>query len=287
MSRSSARSGLALVAVIGLGGLSACSTHTYEVKVDSTAKITTTTTASVAPKPVGAPDSPAPQSYAIHSHTPPPGGEDSLRYKEATDFVRTALSGKGMYEAPNPDSADMVVDVDYGTGTARNRIENVTMPVYAQVGGGVRYQPVTSKDDKGNPITRTVAVYDPPREELVGYDEVQQRVTVYEKYLTIAAHDNRPGPEGQPNPELWTVHTSTEDQSKDMRKYLPIMASASIEYIGQDTGGQKIVKVRDPSILTDFVRKGMNDPAPANGNGANNNTTASATPSPASATPKM
>src|SRR4051812_35718343 len=70
---------------------------TYEVKVDSLAK----------PKAADA------VSYQIHN-TNPLVADDSLRYKEASDYVKTALSGKGMYEAPSNTKPDVVVDLDYG-----------------------------------------------------------------------------------------------------------------------------------------------------------------------------
>jgi hypothetical protein len=84
-------------------------------------------------------------------------------------------------------------------------------------------------------------------------------VTIYEKYLRVTARENKPGSEGRPPTELWSVQTSTEDESKDLRKYLPIMASATADYIGKDTTKQKVVKVKDPSQVVDFIRKGMGD----------------------------
>jgi hypothetical protein len=201
------------------------------------------------------------QSYKLKSKDPRLG-EENLRYAEAAEFVKTALSGKGLYEAPSEEKADVIVELEFGMEKPRSKMETVSSPVYAQVGGGVRYESVPVTDGRGNTSYRTVAVYDPPRSELVGYDDMPRLVPVYEKYLKISAHENKPAAEGRPPAELWSVQATTEDESKDLRKYLPILASASMDYMGGDTSNQKDVKVRADGPGVDFIRKGMSS-APA------------------------
>jgi hypothetical protein len=231
----------ALLAMLFTG----CSTSsTYAVKVDAITK----------PEPVAA------QSFKLKSKDPRMG-EENLRYREAAEFVKTALSGKGLYEAPSEEKADMIVELDYGMDAPRAKMERVSVPVYAQVGGGVRYESVPVTDSRGNTSFRTVAVYDPPRSELVGYDNAPRMVTIYEKYLKITARENKAASEGRPPAELWSIHASAEDESKDLRKYLPIMASATVDYIGQDSSTQQVVKVRADGPGVDFIRKGMSTPA--------------------------
>ena len=75
-----------------------CAT-THELKVDSIAK----------PKAENA------ISYEIRNKNPLVA-DDSLRYKEAANLVKTGLSGRGLYEAPANVKADMVIDLDYGVG---------------------------------------------------------------------------------------------------------------------------------------------------------------------------
>ena len=226
-----------------VGALAAgCSSSAYKVKIDAIAK------------PVRADV----QSYTLKSKDPRLG-EENLRYREAAEHVRTALSGKGLYEAPSQEKADMVVELDYGMEAPRSKMERVSVPVYAQVGGGVRYESVPVVDSRGNQSYRTVAVYDAPRSELVGYDEVPRLVTIYEKYLKITARENKAASEGRPPAELWSIHASAEDESKDLRKYLPIMASATMDFIGQDSSNQKTVKVRADGPGVDFIRKGMSE----------------------------
>ena len=248
-----------LIAAVVAGGWTGCTTSTYQVKVDAISK---------SAPPVGGPSSNSElQSYKLKSKNPALGDEN-LRYKEAAEFVKTALSSKGLYEASTQERADMIVELDYGMDSPRTKIETVSVPVYAQVGGGVRYEQVPVTDSRGNTSYRTVAVYQPPRTELIGFDDMPRRVAVYEKYLRLTARENKPASEGRPPSEVWSVNVSAEDESKDLRKFLPILASATADYIGKDSTSQKVVKIRDPSQLTDFIRKGMNDtppnaPAPA------------------------
>ena len=221
-----------------------CATSsTYKVKVDAINKPASKTNA---------------VSYKLKSKDPRLG-EENLRYREAAEFVRTALSGKGLYEAPSEDKADMIVELDYGMDAPRSKVERVSSPVYAQVGGGVRYDSIPVTDSRGNTSFRTVAVYEAPRSELIGYDDMPRLVTIYEKYLKITARENKAASEGRPPAELWSIHASAEDESKDIRKYLPIMASATVDYIGQDSSSQKIVKVKADGPGVIFIRKGMSD----------------------------
>jgi hypothetical protein len=233
---------VALGAVLALLA-SGCANSSYQVKVDAIAK-----------------PSPNAQSFKLKSKDPRLG-EENLRYREAAEFVKTALSGKGLYEAPSEEKADMIVELEYGMDAPRSKIERVSVPVYAQVGGGVRYESVPVVDARGNTSFRTVAVYEAPRNELVGYDDMPRQVTIYEKYLKITARENKAAAEGRPPAELWSIHASAEDESKDLRKYLPIMASATVDYIGQDSSTQKVVKVRADGPGVDFIRKGMHAPA--------------------------
>lgn len=224
-----------------LGFASGCSTTaTHQVKVDAISK-------------PAAPDS---QSYKIKSKNPALG-EENLRYKEAADFVRTALSGKGLYEATSEDAADMIVELDYGMDAPRTKLERVSVPIYAQVGGGVRYETVPVTDARGNVSYRTVAVYDAPRSELVGYDDVPRQIAIYEKYLKITARENKQANEGRPPAEIWSVQASAEDESKDLRKYLPIMAGATVDYIGRDTQHETVVKIKENGEVVSFIRRGL------------------------------
>ena len=232
------RSILPLVAVLILSG---CATTTHEVKIDSLAK----------------PNSEAAISYEIKNRNPLVT-DDSLRYKEAAGMVKTALSGKGMYEAPSNTKPDMVVDLDYGVGPPQVRKETVSEPVYITVPGQIRTERVqVGTDSQGRPIYQTVTVQDPPTTEFAGFREYIVTVVVYEKYLRLSARENKELVEGRPQNEIWTVDVTSEGESRDIRKNLPILVAASIDYIGKDSQGQKTIKLKDTNKDIAFVKKGM------------------------------
>lgn len=233
-----ARCPLALVAVVLL--LAGCASTT-EVKVDSLSK----------------PSAEPAISYQIRNKNPLVA-DDSLRYKEAANMVRTALSGKGMYEAPSNTKPDLTVDLDYGVGPPQMRRETVSEPVYITMPGQIRTERIqVGTSSTGQPIYQTVTVQDPPRTEFAGYREYMVTVIVYEKYLKLSARENTPAVEGRPQQEVWTVDVTSEGESRDIRKNLPILVAASIDYIGKDSQGQKTIRIKDKGDDVAFVKKGM------------------------------
>jgi hypothetical protein len=222
---------------LALGGC----TSTYEVKVDSLAK----------------PKAEQVVSYEI-KNTNPLVADDSLRYKEASDYVKTALSGKGLYEAPPKVKPDIVVDLDYGIKPPESRKEMISEPVYVTIPGLVRTERMqVGTDAQGRPIYQTITIQEPPTTEFAGFREYAVTVTVYEKYLRLTARENAPAQEGRPPQEIWTVDVTSEGQSRDLRKHLPVLVAASIDYIGKDTQGQKTIKIKDTDKDVAFVKSGM------------------------------
>jgi len=232
---------MALAALLG-----GCTT-TYVVQVDAISQSAEPVTAAAQP-----------QSYEIRS-TNPRMDEGSLRYKEVANYVKTALSGKGMYEAPSADKADVVIDIDYGIDAPRVKFDTQSTPIYTQTGGGVRYQQMPVFDPKTGQVLgyRTVAVAAPPHTELVGFEDVVRPVIVYEKFLKISARSNKEVVEGRQPPEVWSVNVSAEDESKELRKYLPILASATADYIGTNTKQETPVKLKESDEVVGFIKKGM------------------------------
>lgn len=224
----------------GLLFLGGCASS-YEVKVDSLAK----------------PKADSAISYEIKNRNPLVA-DDSLRYKEAANMVKTALSGKGMYEAPPNTKPDIVVDLDYGVGPPQMRRETVSEPVYITIPGQIRTERVqVGTDSQGRPVYQTVTVQDPPTTEFAGFREYVVTVVVYEKYLKLSARENKEQAEGRPMQEVWTVDVTSEGESRDIRKNMPVLVAASIDYIGKDSQGQKTIRIKDNSSDIAFVKKGM------------------------------
>ena len=196
-------------------------------------------------------------SYQIHNSNPLVA-DDSLRYKEAAEYVKTALSGRGMYEAPPNTKADVVVDLDYGISSPEIRREIIPEPVYRIEPGRVYQAPVIIIDPVSKrPMTVMQTVQEPDRQVFDHFEDRPITVVVYEKYLRLSARENAPASEGRPPADVWTVDVTSEGESRDLRKNLPVLVAATIDYVGKDTHGQKTIKIKDSDRDVGFVKKGM------------------------------
>jgi hypothetical protein len=202
-----------------LGG---CATS-YRVKVDSLAK----------------PEANA-ISYSLRNASSTE--DDSLRYREAADLVRTALSGRGLFEAPANVVPDVIVEVDYGIETVVRR-ETRSKPA-----GWDKPTSAGLKTDSNGFLI-------PPAPLAV--EQVQVTVITYEKYLYLTARENPSQKTDGVDPVLWRVDVTSEGNSKNLREYLPVLAAASIEHVGKDSRGQKTIRIKDTDADLVFVKKGM------------------------------
>lgn len=199
-------------------------------------------------------------SYQLKNKNPMVA-DDSLRFKEASDYVRTALSGKGLYEAPANVKPDLMVDLDFGIGPPIEKLVKVTEPVYVEVPGRVRTElrQVGFDVALNRPIVATVTVVDPATSEYTGEREYEVSKVLYEKYLRLTARKNAEAAEGRPPSEVWLVDVTSEGESRDLRKNLPLLVAASIEYIGKDSHGQKTIRIKDTDVDVVFVKEGMRE----------------------------
>ena len=242
--RPSAPARVALAVALVL--LAGCKTTTYTLQVDAISQTGEVAQAAKEPK-----------SFKVVSHNPLIA-EDSLRYHEVSDYVKTALSAKGMYEAPAAENADLIIEIDYGMETPRMKYETVTIPIIVfQEGMPSRELVPMGTSASGQVIYKTVRVPGLQVRKIVGWKEETEPVVVYEKYLKVSARENQESVEGRPPPEVWSVNVSAEDQSNELRKYLPILASATVDFIGTNTRREKSVAVSEGDESVQFIKKGM------------------------------
>ena len=115
----------------------------------------------------------------------------------------------------------------------------INLPVYDKNGLVVSYQ--------------TRVVREPPR-SYTYWDERLDSSVVFEKYLEIEAYDNRLGsPTSEPE-QLWSIVITNSDYSDNVREYLPYMIAAALPYIGEDTGSQIFVSLKQDDPTIDFIR---------------------------------
>ncbi|MBM3873026.1 MAG: hypothetical protein FJ382_04705 [Verrucomicrobia bacterium] len=183
-------------------------------------------------------------------------GVARLREAEAAGYVRTALSGRGFYEAPSAARADVVIEVEFGVEPVRGEGGPDRLPIYAEVAGGVREETVTTTGPDGKTTTETVRVAVPPRREVIGYQQLVDAVPVYRKFLRVQAREARPQEKDGVTRDLWSVRATSEDRSDDLRRYLPVLASVTMRSLAGEVGsGEVRVAEDDPDVA--FVRRGL------------------------------
>ena len=218
-----------------------CESNTYSLKVDA----------------IHNPEIGGHKSYAIVSSNPEVNSED-VAFKEVEEYVKTALSGKGLYEAPNADSADMIVEVAFGMGDPKVEFKTYDRAIVAMVGGGYRTAVIDYQKTKtGDLVPIYGPVRAPRRYEVIGHEERTVPYTAYEKYLRITARDNNMEDESEGPVQVWSVYVKNKDKSDDLRKYLPVMAAASIAYVGETTERQEEIKLKGTDSGISFVKEGM------------------------------
>ncbi len=214
--------------VLALGGFAGGCATTTSVKIDAAAN------------PAAADG----YGYAIASRDP--GRTHDARFAGVVEHVHVALASRGMFEAPDPARADVIIEVDYGEHPPQTRVTTVSQPVMVQPTMGGGYPP--GGYPGGYPGSNIDPVTGMPRSQVVMVQT--QRVTyTTEKYIRIRATENpKLKRRGDPPPEqVWAVEATLEDESTNFEAALPAMIDAAIEYIGQNTGGQVTVKVQLPS----------------------------------------
>lgn len=175
---------------------------------------------------------------------------DSLRARELVGQVRSALAGRGLYEAAPNVTPDVIVEIDCGVSPAQMKPKRIpgalgsTRPLMepndVEVG----------TDEEGKPLYRKAQLVQTP----AGYFEM---VPTYEKYLRVTAHANTPTVEGHPAMEIWRIDATTESGTYDLRPSLPVLVAASIDHLGQDSHGQKTVHVKETDANVAATKRGL------------------------------
>lgn len=134
----------------------------------------------------------------------PTGGVDPGLHNAAVAAIRDALAARGLYEAPASTRPDMVVEAAYQLG--HGRVNIVTQRNTDIMLGGMTPPP----DSKA--------------------------VVVYDKTMELTARAPKDPASGKQGAELWSVKTKIVDTKQQLAPYLDALASACIDYIGENPG---------------------------------------------------
>jgi hypothetical protein len=195
---------LAGAALLFLLAFSGCRT-THEVKIDA----------------ISDPAKPLGTSYRLVA-IEPTGNLERETIEQAATGVRRALASKGMYEAPDTAKPDMVIFMEAGVGPGQMKI-----------------------------------VYQSSGDPLFGAERRSPKpMLVHEKYIRLSAREPLPVEttppanirerrtrESKQGAEIWNVQVSIEDPKKELGPYIAVLTTASVDYIGTNSGQEKTLIV--------------------------------------------
>lgn len=170
-------------------------------------------------------------AYVLDLRDPVAGSAPEVR-AQALAEIRAALAARGLYESPAGAQPDLLVQCEYGVGPGHMIIEYKPRDMLA-----IDYWGKLPPNGGATPVL------------------------VYDKFLKLTAREparaepsavppSRPAssPTSPPSPlipgeELWSVHLTIEDPRNELAPYLPVLATASVNYIAANPGAEIVVKL--------------------------------------------
>jgi hypothetical protein len=149
----------------------------------------------------------------------PTGGVDPGLHNLAVNTIRDALAARGLYEAPAGVRPDMVIEASYAVGHGHVKIVTER-----------NHDILVGSSISPNPSSKAVVVFDKTLE-----------LTAREPAPPAGPGDLRSA--AQPGSELWSVKAKIVDTKQTLAPYLPPLASACIDYIGENPGREVILPV--------------------------------------------
>ncbi|MEM7672185.1 MAG: DUF4136 domain-containing protein [Verrucomicrobiota bacterium] len=175
---------------------------------------------------------------------------ESLEFREASRFARTALISEGYREAGIGQEPDLLVELGFDISEPQTTVRERAAPVYAHYYGGYRPRVVKVYGKNGHVSKRVVYSYYPSRSRLVGWGTDISTKTVFEKSMTMRAYTVDPkSPDGH-RKEIWMVDVRNRSKSEDLRYYIPRMIAAALDYIDYDSESLQRVSMAesDPRV---------------------------------------
>lgn len=160
--------------------------------------------------------------------------------------IRTALSSRGLFEAPAGVTPALEVEIDFGLEGPVQRELTYTEPVYVTAPSAPRTSGRAGAGD-----------FSPaglPRR--LGDRQVTKIVSLFPKFLRLTARETS-DEAGEGRTPLWSVVVCNEDQSDDLARYTRLMAAAAMDYIDvhASAGEQVVLSYADGRVQ--FIEQGI------------------------------
>lgn len=197
------------------------------------------------------------RSFRVESANPEMDEAD-LRFQEVVEYVKTALSSKGFYEAPPGVEPEMIVAVDFGLEGPQQEIRTYFVPVASssRESFGAQRSPaanalVSPGRAPGNMFLGENA------DDGMMEEQVSFVVTVYDKFLHLSAREAPTSEADRVQREIWSVLVSNRDESDDLRKYAPLLVTAAMDHVDENLAEPEDVVLTDTDARVGFVVGGL------------------------------
>lgn len=177
------------------------------------------------------------QSYRLEV-IDPSGGVDTALQAAAIATIKDTLAARGLFEAPPGVKPDSIITYTYGVG--HGHINIVT-----QANTDLLLGPMTTSASSRS-----------------------KAVVVFDKFIELSAREVAPPPDrAQPGvpagrgEEMWNIKATIVDAKKNLDPYLPALASACIDYLGENSGKELRFKVEEKAARE--ILRERSQPAPA------------------------
>lgn len=177
---------------------------------------------------------------------------DDLYFREYSGYFRRILKQQGYRDMQDRENADVAIYFDYGISSGKVIHYTYTRPVYATVGGESIDVTETHRDESGKTTSKTTkSVFMPSRTYAVGMTTERESYTVYTAHAVLEAKEIKQGDKTKDGRTLWKTVITTTSKLDDLRRLMPMLATASAHYLGTNTSGVKTVDLgeNDPRLL--------------------------------------
>lgn len=168
-----------------------------------------------------------------------------LKYMEYAKYIDKILAKNGYSPAQLTDNPNTVIFVNYGISDPKVFERDVIVPVWGQV--GVASSTTTIQKNTYGGVTGNT--YNIPSYGVVGSNVVKQQQVQYLRYLTLAAYDLANFKQTGKEKKIWILELTSTGSSDDLRKLIPPMLVASINYIGKSSGEKKLIDIYEDNPL--------------------------------------
>jgi hypothetical protein len=171
-----------------------------------------------------------------------------LYFQEFSRYFQTVLQQQGYTRVSDKKDADLEIRFNYGLSTGRTGISTFAWPLYETIGGETITITEKTTNASGKPVTTTRTIRLPARVERVGTSLESRSYTLYTRSAGLEARLlNKDGSVGE---VVWVVNINSVGESNDLRAIMPYLAAASAQFIGKNTGQQRVIELEknDPRV---------------------------------------